>query len=84
VNKWWLAIGAAAVAVGAAFAVAIALPGDVVIPEGATSSPVPTMTAANWLSPAYSWRGVIIMCAAIATMVVIALVARALERRRAR
>jgi len=79
-----IAVAAALVAVGAALAVAVALPGRLVLPDGPTSSPVPTMTTENWLDPAFSWRAGIIVIAAILTMVVIALVARAVEHRRKR
>ena len=63
---------------------AVALPGDLVFPEGPTSSPVPSMTTRNFLNPAFGWRGAIIVLAAVATMVVIALVARTVEHRRNR
>lgn len=83
-KKWWIAAAVAITVIGVALAVAVALPGDLVIPNGPTSSPVPTMTTRNFLNPAFGWRSAIIVLAAVATMVVIALVARAVERRRAR
>lgn len=81
---WWFVAATALVVIGTALAVAVALPGTIVLPDGPTSSPVPTMTTENWLDPAFSWRAAIVILAAIATMVVIALVARIVERRRAR
>lgn len=81
---WLIAVGSALVVIGVALAVAVALPGRIVLPNGPTSSPAPTMTTENWLDPTFSWRGGIIILAALATMVVIALVSRAVERRRAR
>lgn len=79
----WVVAALAAVAV-ASFGVALALPGDVVFPNGPTSSPVPSMTTSNWLDPAFSWRAALIIVAAIAAMITIALVARALDKRRER
>lgn len=81
---WWIVGGAAALVVAVSLCVAIALPGTVVIPEGPTSSPLPMLTPENWLDPAFPWRAAIIVLAAVVTMVTIALVARAAERRRAR
>lgn len=83
-KTWWIVAGAAALVVAVALGVAVALPGDLVIPNGPTSSPVPTMTTRNYLDPAFGWRSAIIVLAAVATMVIIALVARAIETRRAR
>jgi len=84
VKVWSIVVGSALVVIGTALAVAVALPGRIVLPDGPTSSPEPSMTTENWLDPTYSWRGGIIILAALATMVVIALVSRAVERRRAR
>jgi len=84
VKKWWVAAVVAAVVIGVALAVAVALPGDLVIPNGPTSSPVPSMTTQNFLDPAFGWRSAIIVLAAVLTMVTIALVARAVDRRRNR
>jgi len=84
VKKWWVAAAVAAVVIGVALAVAVALPGDLVIPNGPTSSPVPSMTTQNFLDPAFGWRSAIIVLAAVLTMVTIALVARAVDRRRNR
>ena len=84
VKVWWITIASALVVIGTALAVAVALPGDIVLPDGPTSSPAPSMTTENWLDPAFSWRGGIIILAAIFTMAVIALVARTVERRRSR
>jgi len=81
-KRWWGAAAAAVAVIVAALAVAVALPGDLVLPNGPTSSPVPTMTTRNWLNPAFGWRGAIIVLAAVATMVVIALVARAIDNHR--
>ncbi|MCR6711461.1 MAG: hypothetical protein NVV57_01655 [Demequina sp.] len=81
---WWLAAGVAVSVIGVALAVAVALPGDLVFPDGPTSSPVPSMTTRNFLNPAFGWRGAIIVLAAVATMVVIALVARTVEHHRNR
>lgn len=81
-KRWWLAGAVALGVIAVALAVAVALPGDLVIPDGPTSSPVPSMTTRNFLNPAFGWRSAIIVAAAVVTMVVIALVARAVERRR--
>ena len=80
-KRWWLVAAVAVTVIGVALAVAVALPGDLVIPNGPTSSPVPTMTTRNFLNPAFGWRTAIIVLAAVLTMAVIALVARAVERR---
>ena len=80
-KRWWLVAAVAVTVMGVALAVAVALPGDLVIPNGPTSSPVPTMTTRNFLNPAFGWRSAIIVLAAVLTMAVIALVARAVERR---
>jgi hypothetical protein len=82
VKRWWLAAAVALGVIGVALAVAVALPGDLVIPDGPTSSPVPSMTTRNFLNPAFGWRSAIIVAAAVGTMVLMALVARAVERRR--
>ena len=84
VKVWWIVAGTAVLVVGVSLAVAIALPGDLVLPDGPTSSPVPSMTTENWLNPAFPWRACIIVLAAVITMVTIALVARALDHRRSR
>jgi len=84
VKRWWLVAAVAVTVIGVALAVAVALPGDLVIPNGPTSSPVPTMTTRNFLNPAFGWRSAIIVLAAVLTMAVIALVARAVEHRRKR
>ena len=76
--------GAAALVFAVSLGVAIALPGDLVLPDGPTSSPIPSMTTENWLNPAFPWRACIIVLAAVVTMVTIALVARAADRRRSR
>jgi len=81
-KRWWIAVAVAIAVIGVTLAVAVALPGDIVLPEGPTSSPVPTMTTRNWLNPAFGWRGAIIVFTAVAAMVVIALVARAIDNRR--
>lgn len=83
-KRWWLVAAVAVTVIGVALAVAVALPGDLVIPNGPTSSPVPTMTTRNFLNPAFGWRSAIIVLAAVLTMAVIALVARAVEHRRKR
>lgn len=84
VKVWWIASLSAVVVIGTALVVAIALPGQIVLPDGPTSSPVPSMTTENWLNPAFSWRAAIIILSAVFTMGAIALVARAVERRRER
>ena len=76
--------GAAALVFAVSLGVAIALPGDLVLPDGPTSSPIPSMTTENWLNPAFPWRACIIVLAAVVSMVTIALVARAADRRRSR
>ena len=81
---WWIVAGTAVLVVAVSLGVAIALPGDLVLPDGPTSSPVPSMTTENWLNPAFPWRACIIVLAAVITMVTIALVARALDHRRSR
>jgi hypothetical protein len=84
VKTWLIVIVASLAVVVIALAVAVALPGAIVLPDGPTSSPVPTMTTRNWLSPNFSWRAAIIILTALITMVTIALVARAIDRRRKR
>jgi len=84
VKVWWTVAGVALIVVGTALAVAIALPGHIILPDGPTSSPVPSMTTENFLDPAFSWRAGIIILTAVITMAAIALVARAVERRRTR
>lgn len=84
VKVWWIVAGTAVLVIGVSLVVAVALPGTLVIPDGPTSSPVPSMTTENWLNPAFPWRAAIIVLAAVITMVVIALVARAVEHRRER
>ena len=81
---WWVVAGTAVLVTAVALGVAVALPGDLVIPDGPTATPVPSMSTANWLNPAFPWRAAIIVIAAVFTMVTIALVARALEHRRER
>ena len=84
VKIWWAVAATVLLVFSVSLGVAVALPGALVIPNGATSSPVPSMTSENWLNPAFPWRACIIVLAAIVTMVVIALVARTIERRRSR
>ena len=81
---WWIVAGVAVLVIAVALGVAVALPGDLVIPDGPTSSPVPSMSTQNWLNPAFPWRAAIIVIAAVVTMVTIALVARGVEHRRER
>lgn len=81
---WWIVAGTAVLVIAVALGVAVALPGALVIPDGPTASPVPSMSTQNWLNPAFPWRAAIIVLAAVITMVTIALVARAAERRRER
>jgi hypothetical protein len=84
VKVWWIVAGAAVLVLAVSMGVAIALPGELIIPNGPTSSPVPSMTTQNWLNPAFPWRAAIIVLAAVITMVTIALVARARDHRRNR
>ena len=81
---WLIVAGAAALVFAVSLGVAIALPGDLVLPDGPTSSPIPSVTTENWLNPAFPWRACIIVLAALATMVTIALVARTRDHRRNR
>ena len=82
--KVWIAIGAAVAVVALSVGLAIALPGAEVFPDGPTSSPTPSLSAENWLNPAFPWRAGVLVLSAVAVMAIIALVARAVERRRAR
>ncbi|MGC4174671.1 hypothetical protein [Demequina sp.] len=77
-------IGVTAAVLAVALAVSAALPDNLVIPDGPSSSPMPTMTNRNFLDPAFGWRSAIVVFAAVVTMTGIALVARAVERRRSR
>ena len=82
--KVWIAIGAALAVLAISVGLAVALPGAEVFPDGPTSSPTPSLTTENWLNPAFPWRAGVIILAAVVVMAAIALVARALDRRRSR
>ena len=82
--KLWIAIGAAIAVVAVSVGLAVALPGAAVFPDGPTASPTPSLSAETWLNPAFPWRAGVIVLAAVLVMAIIALVARALDRRRPR
>jgi len=82
--KVWIAVGAAVAVVAISVGLAIALPGEAVFPAGATSLPTPSLSVENWLNPAFPWRAGVIILSAVVAMAVIALVARARDKRRAR
>jgi len=84
VRSWAWVVAALVVVTAAAIGVAYALPGDVIIPDGPTSSPAPTLNTSNWHDPAFSFRAGVIIAAALVAMAAIALLARALDKRRGR
>lgn len=84
VKTWGWILAAVALVGAASVGIAFALPGDALFPEAPTTSPAPTISTSNWLDPAFSFRSAVIVVAAIVAMIVIALIARTVERRRGR